>query len=439
MAFPFTRRGRAAKGAPAIEAPAIEAREARGATIGQIAQSDAAGMLQIFGLEGFNSAGEVVTLDSAMRLPAVWAAVGFLSRTLASLPVAVFDKTDAGRVARQGDPIAALLNEAPNDEISAFEWRRILWQDVFSAGRHISFIERNGRGEILNIWPLVIANVTIRRIGGRTVYDYQDGSRPVRYAASEVLDLAFMPGATRLSARSPIHTHAGTIGLGLAIAKYGRKFFNNGGVPPFTISGPIRTAGGADRAALDLSKAVAAAAERGGNAVAIPEGHELKTLGLEPEKMQMIEAQRFVIEEVARIWGLPPVFIQDLTHGTFSNTEQQDLHFVKHALAQWVALFEGEVNLKLFGRGPRKSYAENAVAGILRGDLKSRAEAVARQISTGQITPNEARAMDNRADVDGGDKLFMQGAMAPLDRLGQAPAAPVAPPAPDTETEGNDE
>ncbi len=431
MAFPFFKR--AAPAAPAVAPPAPDAPEAR-AGIGEIARSgDGASMLRLFG--GVDTAGVTVTLENALSVPAVWAAVGFLSRTMASLPVGVFDKTEKGREARQGDRLAALLNEAPNPEASAFAWRRALWQDVFTAGRHVSFIERNGRGEILNFWPLEISKVTVRRSGGRRLYDYRDGSRRVvTYAAADVLDLSMLPAADGLSAHSPIYTHAGTIGLGLAVAKYGRRFFNNGGVPAFTISGPIRSASGAARAAADMSEAVAAAAASGGNALALPEGHELKALGLDPEKMQMIESQRFVIEEIARIYGLPPVFIQDLTHGTFSNTEQQDLHFVKHALSQWVALFEGEINLKIFGRGPRETYAENAVAGILRGDLLSRAAAVAQQISTGQLTPNEARRMDNRPDQPEGDRLYMQGAMAPLDRLGQAPA-PAAAPAEDTDTE----
>ncbi|MGR3498783.1 MAG: phage portal protein [Limimaricola soesokkakensis] len=435
MAFPFSRRRRE-PAAPAVADPQPAEAEARRASIGDLArQSDAGGMLRIFGF-GDDSAGEAVTIDTALQVPAIWCAVGFLSRTLAALPVHVFDKTDQGRQARQGDPIGALLNEAANDETAAFAWRRRLWQDIFTAGRHVSFIERNGRGRVINLWPLDLDKLTLRREAGRTVYLYQDGSnRTLRYAAREVLDLTFMPG-TGLSARSPIYQHAPTIGLALAAARYGRRVFANGGVPPFVVTGPFRTAEGVDRAAEDIGKAVRKSTAEGGNAVVLPDGHKIDKLGFDPEQMQMEATQRFCVEQIARIYGLPPQFLQDLTRGTFSNAEQQDLHLVKHTLTQWIALFEGEVNLKLFGRGPRDSYAENALAGILRGDLKSRAEAVARQISTGQITPNEARRMDNRPDQDGGDRLFLQSAMAPIDTLtGPAPAAQPAT----TTTEGQEE
>jgi HK97 family phage prohead protease len=94
--------------------------------------------------------------------------------------------------------------------------------------------------------------------------------------------------------------------------------------------------------------------------------------------------------------GLPPAFLQDLSSGTFSNTEQQDLQLVKHLIAHWAKAFEDELNLKLFGQRRRAQYAEHNLDGIMRGDFKSRSKALARAIQTAQLTPNEARALENR-------------------------------------------
>jgi HK97 family phage portal protein len=116
---------------------------------------------------------------------------------------------------------------------------------------------------------------------------------------------------------------------------------------------------------------------------------------------------------------MPPAFLQDLTHGTFSNVEQQDLQLVKHVLSPWVKAWEAEAQLKLFGRGPGNLYLETSLDAILRGDLLSRAEALAKQIASGQLTPNESRTLANRPPLDGGDVLFMQGAMAPVSALAQ--------------------
>ncbi len=128
----------------------------------------------------------------------------------------------------------------------------------------------------------------------------------------------------------------------------------------------------------------------------------------------MTEAMRFLVEEIARLYNLPPVFLQDLTHGTFSNTEQQDLHLTKHLVAQWAKAFEDELNLKLFGQKRNARFVEHNLDGLQRGDFKSRMDGMAQAVQSGLMTPNEGRALDNRPAQDGGDKLFIQGATVPL-------------------------
>jgi HK97 family phage portal protein len=147
--------------------------------------------------------------------------------------------------------------------------------------------------------------------------------------------------------------------------------------------------------------------------MALPAGHEMKSIGFNPEQMQLLELQRFSIEQIARIYSLPPVFLQDLTHGTFSNTEQQDLHFVKHTLKRWIEQTEQEMNLKLFPRGS-DLYVEFNVDGLLRGDFGTRMAAHATSIQNGIRTPNEVRTIENMPDRPEGDVLLIQGATVPM-------------------------
>ena len=145
----------------------------------------------------------------------------------------------------------------------------------------------------------------------------------------------------------------------------------------------------------------------------------------------MIEARRFQVEEIARAWQIPPVFLQDLTQGTFSNTEQQDLFFVKHLVGQWSEAFEGELNLKLFGRGNNSRYVEHNLDGLLRGDFASRMAGYATAIQNAIRTPDEVRSIENLPAKGGeADKLLVQGATVPL---GTQPAL-VAKPANDNKT-----
>lgn len=423
---PFTTRRADLRGSAAIQPQPQGARVEERASIGETIRSSDAGLVQFFGQAGRPVA--PVTVAEALTVPAIWAAVAFLSETMAALPVKIYEKDgDNRRTAADQADIAALLNDAANDELSAFDWRKEGYISFFTEGRFVSFLERDGRGRIVNIWPLEVGRLRVERRAGRLFYHYNDAGRAITYAAADVLDLKMFPAGDGLSVRSPIYSNAATIGLALAVTRYGARYFDNGGVPAFTITGPIRSAGGVARASADLSDAVRRASAEGHNGVAVPEGHTLAPLGIDPEKMQMVEVQRFLIEQVARIYGLPPVFLQDLTHGTFSNTEQQDLHLVKHRIAGLVKGFEQQTNLKLYGRGPRSTYAECNLDALMRGDLASRADGISKMVASGQITPNEGRRLSNRPDLPGGDRLMIQGAMIPLEMAGQIKPPPPAP------------
>jgi HK97 family phage portal protein len=186
------------------------------------------------------------------------------------------------------------------------------------------------------------------------------------------------------------------------------------------------------RAMADVQRSIDTARESGSQITSIPPGYELKPIGIDPDKGQMTDARKFQIEEIARILQIPPVFLQDLSNGTFSNTEQQDLFFVKHLIGQWAEALEEEMNLKLFGQRNGGRYVEHNLDGLLRGDFLSRMNGLGQAVQNSLLSPDEARALENRPAKGGNaDKLFMQGATVPIDSMAAAPADPVD----DTQTE----
>ncbi len=370
-------------------------------------------IISFLGLGSETATGETVTIDSALGVPAIWAAVNFISGTLAGLPLHVYRKKGDGRERVSGS-LASILHDAVNDGMSSFEWRKYNFERALTGGRGLSFIERNGSGAPINIWPLDPGNATVRMRSGQKEYEYRENGRRVTYQASEVIDIPFMLSHDMLRAHSPIMANKETVALAIAANKYGARFFGNGGVPPFVMTGRFMSPAGLQRASDDLDMAVKRSVKDARRVVTLPEGHEIKQLGVDPEKTQLVELQRFLIEQIARIYSIPPTFLQDLTHGTFSNTEQQDLHFVKHTLKRWVEQFEQELNLKLFGRRSNAKYVEMSVDGLLRGDFKTRMEGYSHGINSGFLKPAEARKWENLPEADGADQLLMQGAMVPL-------------------------
>lgn len=359
----------------------------------------------------------IVTPETALSVPAIQAAVTFLADTLAALPFKVYQQNKDGERDRVTGAIADILGFAVGPAMSSFDWRKGMVEDVvLNHGRHLSFIDRNRTGRVIGIEPLDMTQVTIRRVEGRVFYDYRENGRVVRYAAQDVVDIPWMLKSDRLSHRSPVAVHREKIGYAIALNRYANRFFGSGGVPPFIVTGNFQSPQAQRRAAQDFEAAVQKS-DGSGLAMTLPLGLDVKSIGTDAAKAQMVEAQRLVVEEIARIWHIPPVFLQDLTHGTFANTEQQDLNLVKHTLTQWCRRIEAQINLKLFP--DRKMWAELDIDGLLRGDFKTRMEGFATAIQHGVLLPNEARKLENAPPVKGGDKMYMQGAMMPVEMLGQ--------------------
>jgi len=395
-------------------------------------------ILEFFGLEDMSSAGASVNLDNALTVPAVFAAIEFLSSTIAGLPLNVFKKTSSGRE-KQKSGLQLVLQKAPNDETTSFDWRKYSMSRTLSNGRSLTYIERDRDGRVSNLFPLDPSTIKIIKTGFRKRYVYRYGeSDEIIYNSSEIIDIPFSVAQNGLDAISPIMKNKDTIGLSIAATNYGAKFFNNGGVPPFVLYGKFETGKGLKRASDDLQSAIKTQSKENRLALTLPNSHELKSIGADPEKSQLVEVKRFLIEEIARIFSLPPVFLQDLTHGTFSNTEQQDLHLVKHTIRRWVTQIEQELNLKLFGREETELYVEFNIDGLLRGDFATRMSGYATAIQNAVMTPNEARAQENRPDDDNGNDLLIQGATVPLGS--QPMAEPESEPAtPESEPEEDNE
>jgi HK97 family phage portal protein len=385
--------------------------------------------LQFYGMDSVSLPS--VTTASALKVPAVNAAVNFLSRTLAALPLHAYVRKDGSSERENGD-VEAVLRE-PTPEMDEFKVRQYFWQQVFTGGRGLIWIERNGATPV-NMWPLNPAKTRIRRRNLRTVY-LHDGQE---YQAQDVIDIPYMLRDDQLGHYGPINLASKAIQLAIAMNDYGSTFFAGGGVPPLAISGPLPEGNAAlKRAQADVERSIKLAQETRSPVLPIPAGHKLEPVGFDPAKGQMTEARTFQIQEIARGWQMPPAFLQDLSRGTFTNVEQQDLHLVKHLIGQWAKAFEAQATLKIYGRQRnRERYVEHNLDGIQRGDFLSRSNAIGRAIQTAQLTPNEARALDNRprSANPAAEELLVQGATVPL---GQQPVLP-APTEPKENGEGDE-
>lgn len=145
-------------------------------------------------------------------------------------------------------------------------------------------------------------------------------------------------------------------------------------------------------------------------------GQKLVPLGPSAQTTQIQQTQQYVVREVCRIYDLPPLYLHDMDRQTYNNSEQQSINLLKFTLNQWAEALEDEINLKILTRSRGDNFiCRHNFEELLRGDLQTRFAAFAQAIQSGQMTPNEARAAEDRPPQTGGNKLMIQGATVPIE------------------------
>ena len=377
---------------------------------------------------GGTTAGKLVTERSAMQMTAVYSCVRILAEAIAGLPVHLYRYTDAGGKEKALDhPLYLLLHDEPNPEMSSFVFRETLMTHLLLWGNAYAQIIRNGRGEVVALYPLMPNKMTVDRDDtGQLYYRYQRSLEEAGRKAETVVlrpsDVLHIPGLgfDGLVGYSPIAMAKNAIGLAIATEEYGAKFFANGAAPsgvlehPGTIKDPQRVR--------EAWQSQFGGSQNSGKIAVLEEGMKYTPISISPEQAQFLETRKFQINEIARIFRVPPHMVGDLEKSSFSNIEQQSLEFVKYTLDPWVIRWEQSIQRTLLTTEEKKTYfVKFNVEGLLRGDYQSRMNGYATARQNGWMSANDIRELENLDRIpteDGGDLYLINGNMLPLQNAG---------------------
>ena len=378
---------------------------------------------------GGSSAGKRVNERSAMQMTAVYSCVRILAEAVAGLPLHLYRyKEDGGKEKAIDHPLYLLLHDEPNPEMSSFVFRETLMTHLLLWGNAYAQIIRNGKGEVIALYPLMPDRMTVNRDSeGQLYYEYTvsmddaptvKGSL-VRLNPSDVLHIPGL-GFDGLVGYSPIAMAKNAIGMAIACEEYGAKFFANGAAPggvlehPGTIKDPQRVR--------ESWQSTFGGSANSNKIAVLEEGMKYTPIGISPEQAQFLETRKFQINEIARIFRVPPHMVGDLEKSSFSNIEQQSLEFVKYTLEPWLVRWEQSIQRTLFSPEEKKRYfAKFNVEGLLRGDYASRMSGYATARQNGWMSANDIRELENLDRIpteDGGDLYLINGNMLPLGNAG---------------------
>ena len=391
-------------------------------------QNRTAGSAYAFYMGGSTS-GKQVTERSAMQMTAVYSCVRILSEAVAGLPLHLYRYKEGGGKEKAIDlPLYRLLHDEPNPEMSSFVFRETLMTHLLLWGNAYAQIIRNGKGEVIALYPLMPNKMRVdREENGNLYYEYVHSSdeadtmknTTVRLTPYNVLHIPGL-GFDGLVGYSPIAMAKNAIGMAIACEEYGAKFFANGAAPsgvlehPGVIKDPQKVR--------EAWQSQFGGSQNANKIAVLEEGMKYTPISISPEQAQFLETRKFQINEIARIFRVPPHMVGDLERSSFSNIEQQSLEFVKYTLDPWVMRWEQSLSRALFTEEEKKTlFFKFNVEGLLRGDYQSRMNGYATARQNGWMSANDIRELENMDKIpaeQGGDLYLINGSMLPMQNAG---------------------
>ena len=374
---------------------------------------------------GKSAAGAKVNEFTAMQTTAVYACVRILAESIAGLPLHVYEYRGNGKERVPGHPLYFLLHDSPNPEMTSFIFRETAMIHLLLWGNSFSQIIRDGMRRVVGLYPLLPNRMSVDRDEhGELVYTYtpmSDSNPNLKSGQSIKLrreDVLHIPGLgfDGLVGYSPIAMARNAVGMTLACEEYGSSFFANGARPGGVLKHPGVLK---DPSKLRESwQAVYGGTANTGKVVVLEEGVDYQQISIPPEEAQFLETRKFQIDEIARLYRVPPHMIGDLEKSSFNNIEQQSLEYVKYTLNPWVVRWEQSLQKALLLPSEQKRYfIKFNVDGLLRGDYQSRMQGYSIGRQNGWLSANDIREMENMNPIpeeEGGNLYLINGNLCKL-------------------------
>lgn len=349
---------------------------------------------------------------TAMKYSAVFGCVRVLSETLANTPIMLYKKLPNGERVESNDlSVYDVLHNAPNTEMSPFNFKEMCMTSLNLGGNAVCQKLVNKSGELVGLYPYNYNCVSINRDSAtkKLVYSITQGTKSNDLQREEVLHI---PGISLngITGLSPIEYAASAIRLGLSYEQFGVNFYKNGA----NSTGAFKHPGSLEEEAYQRLKKELKTNYTGlkntGTPMLLEDGLEFQPFTINPIDAQLLQSKSFQIEDICRIYRVPMHLVQDLSHATFSNIEQQSLEFVMYTMLPWFKRWEDNMNMQLLSPKERKAgyYAEFNSDVLLRGDTASRAVYYAQGRQWGYLSVNDIRRLENMSSIGPPGDIYMQ-------------------------------
>lgn len=331
---------------------------------------------------------------AAENLSTVLACTGAIATALAYVPARVYAHVDNDRVEKQGHPLGKLIRYGFNPSMTWCDGIEHLVADTLLTGNGLLEIERNGNGQCSALYYHPWGMVTVQELAsGRLAYDVSNGKGVSRrLLEGEVIHLRDRTNDGKIGI-SRLSRSADTVaGIDLA-NRHAAQFLANGANPSGVLESASQLSPEQTKNLREQFDERFSGARNAGRALILGGGLSWKPAQISPEDAELLETRRFGVEEIARLFQVPPPIIGDYTHNTFTNSETAGRWFATFCLAPWARKIEAEFSRSLFPIGSPYEL-ELDLSGFLRGDPETRWNAHKIALETNVLDADEVRQVE---------------------------------------------
>ena len=370
------------------------------------------------GIVGLNPA-----VNRALQSAAVWACCRVIANSIASLPSNVFEETAQGKIKATGNPLYGTLTRSPNNTMTASQWMQPTMMSMLLWGNAFTWIDRIG-GEVTGLWPLNPSRVQIMLMQDGTLgYYYSDlQGRAHLFTSDDIIHfrLFTLDGYIGLPV---LDYHRTTLDFEAATTAYAYSIYQNGGQPSGVLESPgALTKPQVDRIAQSWHDTHSGPLNAGKLCI-LEEGMKYTPLSIPLSQLNYIEEKKYGVEQIARIFGVPPHLIGAMDKPTYASVEQQSIEFVRYTINPYVVSIEQSIDKALLVAP--YTYRMN-LNGFERSDIRTRYLSYATARQWGWASANDIRELEDQNRIDGGDTY-----LTPLNMVNAAddgkPLMPTAP------------
>lgn len=355
--------------------------------------------------------------NEALQVSTVWACVDLITKTLASMPMQIFEIKKNKREISRDSNLWTLLHDSPNALMTPFEFYRALLLDLILRGNGYAVVDRNSSGEVVAMFPISADQVTVLTVEKsenqiEIVYEYQLNGQQYQFSPERILHLKGM--GKGLVGLSNLEFMRPNLDENIKMQENSALLFGNGSSAKgiLTVDHNLD-----DTARKKLAKKYSGIQLYNESGLWIlPADMRYQQVSLSPADTQLLESRRFSVEEICRWFGVPEVLI----NGSSDKVEEAMDLFYKTTIRPLAINIEQAIRKSIFTPDQREKYTcEFNLDAMLRASLSSRAEVYAKMVQNGLKTRNECRELENDAPLAGGDGLTVQNNLVPIDQLGK--------------------